>query len=398
MLKIIGFFSVIALFACTKQMPTPPIVVAPPVVVPPVVTDARTFYKPETFVMGGDLSYINQIEDNGGIYQDSSKAKDPYKLLKNRGMNCVRVRLWHTPQWSAALNSQGKMYSNLEDVSKTIRRAKQQGMSVNLSIHYSDTWADPSKQKLPAAWENLTSSELQDSVYQYTFSVLQILDKQGLTPEMVQIGNETNNGMLFPLGSVKNNNFQPFAELLKSGIKAVRDFSTKATIKPKIILHVAQFQNADWWFDGVITKGGVTDFDILGISHYYKWSTVNAMSDIGNKIKNLKSKYNKKVMIVETAFTWTNQWADNYNNYMSSTSPVEGYEISPEGQQKYLKDLTQTVISAGGSGVMYWEPAWITSSMKDLWGTGSSWENNTLFDFKGNVLPSVSFMTEKYSF
>jgi arabinogalactan endo-1,4-beta-galactosidase len=83
---------------------------------------------------------------------------------------------------------------------------------------------------------------------------------------------------------------------------------------------------------------------------------------------------------------------------MSSTTPVEGYEISPEGQQKYLKDLTQQVISAGGSGIMYWEPAWITSPMKDLWGTGSSWENNTLFDFKGNVLPSVSFMTEKYVF
>jgi arabinogalactan endo-1,4-beta-galactosidase len=390
MLKILTFFSLTILLACTKQNMKP--------VDPPIVTDGRIFYKPETFVMGGDLSYVNQIEDNGGIYQDSSKAKDPFRLLKDRGMNCVRVRLWHDPKWSAALNSSGKIYSNLEDVSKTIRRAKKLGMSVNLSIHYSDTWADPSKQKLPAAWQNLSTTALKDSVYQYTLSVLQSLEKQGLTPEMVQIGNETNNGMLFPNGEVKNNNFLPFSEFLKMGIKAVRDFSAKATVKPKIVLHVAQLQNAEWWFDGVITKGGVTDFDILGVSHYYKWSTVSTMSDIGNKIKTIKEKYGRKVMVVETAFTWTNDYADNYNNYMSSSTPYAGYEISPEGQQKYLKDLTQAVISAGGSGVMYWEPAWITSPMKDLWGTGSSWENNTLFDFKGNVLPSASYMTEKYAF
>jgi arabinogalactan endo-1,4-beta-galactosidase len=398
MLKFTCFLSLLSFWACTKQDPKPVVVVPPVVVTPPVATDTRTFYTPKTFVMGGDLSYVNQIEDNGGVYRDSAKAKDPFRLLKDRGMNCVRVRLWHNPQWSAALNTKGKVYSGLEDVSKTIRRAKQQGMVVNLCIQYSDEWADPGKQKTPAAWANLDFATLKDSMYQYTLFVLQHLEKQGLTPEMVQIGNETNGGMLFPKGQLLNNNWQPFTDCLKMGIKAVRDFSKTATIKPQIILHVAQMQNTGWWTDGIYNKGGVTDFDILGISHYYKWSTVNAMSDIADRIKSLKSQYNKKVMIVETAFSWTTKSADNYNNFMWTDTPVEGFAISEDGQGKYMKSLVQTVISAGGSGVMYWEPAWITSSMKDLWGTGSSWENNTLFDFTGNALPSVSYMTEKYTF
>ncbi len=386
------FFLFLLLVACKQNN------IIPPVVTPPVVVDNRVFYTPEKFVMGGDLSFVNQIEDSGGVYRDSQKIKDSYRLLKDRGMNCVRVRLWHTPTWTAKTNDKGNLYSDLKDVSRSIRRAKALGMAVNLCIHYSDTWADPQGQKTPAAWEKLDYATLKDSMYNYTFAVLKYLEKQNLTPEMIQIGNEVTPGMLFPKGQVVNNNWQPFCDLLKSGIKAVRDFSKTSSLKPQIILHVAQFQHADWWADGVINKGGVTDFDILGISHYYKWSTVNSMATIGERVKALKTKYNKKVMIVETAFSWTNKGGDNYNNFMSSDTPVDSYMISEAGQQLYLKDLTQQLISNGGSGIMYWEPAWITSPMRDLWGTGSSWENNALFDFQGNALPGMSFMTEKYAF
>ena len=360
-------------------------------------TPTRVFFTPDKFVMGGDLSYTNQVQDYGGVFKDSTKVKDPFVLCKDRGMNLVRVRLWHNPTWIAPLNN-GKMYSDLVDVAKTIKRAKDAGMTVNLDLHYSDTWADPSKQDVPKAWAGLPLSTLKDSVYNYTLSVLNYLKARNLTPEMIQVGNETNGGMCLPMGKIANNDYTAFATLLKSGIKAVRDFSATSTIKPQIILHVAQLQNADWWADGVINKGGVTDFDVLGLSHYYQWSTVNVMADIGTTIKNLKTKYGKKVMIVETAYSWTNGNADSYNNIMSDPAKTPQYPLTSEGQLNYLKDLTQQIITNGGSGIMYWEPTWITSSLKDLWGTGSSWDNNTLFDASGNALQGLDYMTVNYKF
>ena len=153
----------------------------------------------EEFAMGVDLSYVNQIEDHGGIYRDSGMIRDPFQIMKSRGANMVRVRLWHNPQWVREVyNDQEKpLYSGYNDVEKTINRAKQAGMAVNLDFHYSDFWADPGRQEPPAAWENITNLDvLKDSVYNYTLSVLKKLDAKGLMPEMVQIGNETNCGMM----------------------------------------------------------------------------------------------------------------------------------------------------------------------------------------------------------
>jgi arabinogalactan endo-1,4-beta-galactosidase len=227
---------------------------------------------------------------------------------------------------------------------------------------------------------------------------LTTLAKQNLTPEMIQVGNETNVGMLHPLGKAANNNFKNFGLLLNSGIKAVRDFSKTSTIKPLIILHVAQVQNAEWWMKALTNSGGVTDYDILGMSHYAKWSTVTKMDAIGAIISNMKTTYRKDVMIVETAFPWTNKSADSYNNIIDGKTGVDTYSVSEAEQLRYMKDLTQMVITSGGIGVQYWEPAWISSNMKDRWGRGSSWENCTLFDFNGNALPAMDFMKAKYSF
>lgn len=352
-------------------------------------------YNWQEFVMGADLSYVNEIEEAGGQYKMDGKVTDPFVIFKSIGTNTVRVRLWHNPAWKKA-TSNGKMYSDLYDVEKTIRRAKEQGMAVNLDLHYSDSWADPGNQTIPAAWTGLSFNLLRDSVYNYTLTVLNYLKAKNLVPEMIQVGNETNGGILWPQGQVVNNNYQNFADLLKSGLKAVRDFSATSTIKPQVILHVAQMQNAEYWMDQLVSKA-VTDFDIIGISHYYKWSTVNDMNDIGAKIAWFKTKYHKKVMIVETAFPWTSQNADTYNNILYTADPVIGvYPVSKEGQQQYLKELTKQLFKNGGSGIMYWEPAWITSPMKDAWGTGSAWENAAYFDFSGNLLPANNFMTETY--
>jgi arabinogalactan endo-1,4-beta-galactosidase len=384
-------YLVVILSACDKDQKPEPNPVPP--VTPPATTK---YYQWNEFVMGADLSYVNAVQDGGGVYKDSSVAKDPFVIFKNHGTNTVRVRLWHNTSWQAPYNN-GKEYSNLNDVEKTIQRAKALGMAVNLDFHYSDRWADPGAQQIPAAWSGLTLNVLKDSVYQYTLSVLNYLKNKNLTPEMVQVGNETNSGMLFPTGRVVSNNWMPFATLLNSGIKAVRDFSAGSNIKPQIILHVAKLTDADWW-TGNITSNGVTDFDILGISHYHVYSTITSMSSINTIIRNLKNKFNKKIMIVETAYPWTSGGADSYSNVISGSTGFAGYPVSKEGQLQYMKDLSQQVISGGGSGIMYWEPAWITSSFKDQWGTGSSWENNAFFDFTGNTLPAIDFMKHVYQF
>ncbi len=360
------------------------------------VKPEKKFYSWNEFSMGVDLSYVNQVEDYGGVYKDSGKAKDLFRIMKDHGANTVRVRLWHTPQWVAALNN-GKMYYDLTGTEKTIRRAKENGMAVNLDIHYSDRWADPAHQETPAAWLNLPLAVLKDSVYNYTLQVLNYLKSKNLVPEMVQVGNETNSGMLWPVGKVENNNWQNFAALLNSGIKAVRDFSAGSSIKPKIILHEAQFKDAEYWTTSLINNG-VTDFDILGLSHYAKWSTVSTMQGVEERIKALKAKYNKQVMIVETAYPWTGNNADSYNNIIAATDIATGYEASPEGQFRYMKDLTQAIMRGGGSGIMYWEPAWISSGLNDGWGIGSSWENNAFFDFNGNTLPVIDHMCYPYVF
>ena len=356
----------------------------------------RVFYNPDKFVMGADLSYVNQVEDYGGFYKDGGSNKDPFVIFKNHGANLVRVRLWHNPQWLGPLNS-GKLYSDIYDAEKTIRRAKQAGMVVSLDLHYSDTWADPANQTMPAAWNGLSLAVLKDSVYNYTLTVLNYFKAKNLTPEMIQVGNETNQGMLWPVGKTNGSNFTAFCDLLKSGIKAVRDFSVSSTIKPQIILHVAQLQNADYWATQVVA-GGVTDFDVLGLSHYSKWSTVNSMGAITSTISSLKAKFGKKIMIVETAYPFTTQNADSYANIIGGDAMVSGYPITPEGQYQYLANLTQAVIAGGGTGVMYWEPAWITSNLHDQWGTGSSWENNAFFDFSGNAISGMEYMTYSYQF
>lgn len=353
-------------------------------------------YDWKEFVMGADLSYVNEIEDAGGVYQMNEKQIDPFVIMKSIGVNTVRVRLWHTPAWKRPLNN-GRMYSDLYDVEKTMRRAKENKMAVCLDLHYSDTWADPAHQPTPAAWANLSFDVLKDSVYQYTLAVLNYYKSKNLVPEMIQIGNETNSGMLWPVGHTASvNGWSAFAGLLNSGIKAVKDFSATSTVQPQIIIHVAQLQNADYWLKQ-LTANDVNGYDVIGLSHYYKWSTYSTLERVGAKIDSIQNMYQKKVMIVETAFPFTKANADSYQNILGLDTKVEDkYDATEQGQQQYLRDLTKQLRKHKGSGIMYWEPAWITSPMKDQWGTGSAWENAAWFDYKGNLLKGIDFMNIKY--
>lgn len=363
-------------------------------------------FSPAEFAMGADLSYVNQVEDHGGIYRDSGIVRDPFFILKSHGCNYVRVRLWHHPEWVKDVygNPATPLYSGYDDVEKTIGRAKALGMAVNLDLHFSDFWADPGRQNPPAAWKEIRElSVLKDSVYNYVKNVLSKLAAKGLMPEMIQIGNETNCGLMmtgtqpgFPLLDGCNGAWMNLGEVINAGIRAVRDASVNTPVKPLVALHIADPKNVEWWFSKITTEGKVTGFDVIGISYYPLWHTTVALAAVPGMITRLKTTYAKKVMIMETAYPWSSAGSDSYNNLFGSQTPLEGFPFTPEGQLKFLKMLTQEVINAGGTGIFYWEPAWITSSLKDSWGTGSSWENATFFDFSGNRLPAAGYMNHPY--
>ena len=361
--------------------------------------ETRKFYTPSEFVMGADLSYVNQILDHGGVYKDSGNIEDPYQIFKKYGANVIRFRLFCNPAWTKTVYgaSGTQLYNDYADVKKGISRSKAEGMQVCLDFHYSDTWADPSKQQKPAAWDTLTRIPvLADSVYNYTFRILSNLGNNGLMPEYVQIGNEINPGLLLPQGNRWNGNEANMILLLNSGIRAVRDAGASNSIKPKIIIHIAQPENVDAWFNGLAAKG-LTDYDIIGISYYYLYSTVS-INEVSTYISQIRLKYSKEVMIMETAYPWTSGDADSYHDIFNASKLVPGYPATVDGQYNYLLALTQKIIDGGGKGIFYWEPAWITSNLKDPWGTGSSWDNHTLFDFQGSVIKGMNYMTWNYKF
>jgi len=140
------------------------------------------------FYFGVDLSYVNEMDDCGAVYLENGESRDAFQLFNEHGANLVRARLWHDPDWTA--------YSTLADVERTFERAQEAGMATLLDFHYSDNWVDPGKQAIPAAWEDLAEDELPQAVYQYTYDVLSELHEKGLMPDFVQVGNETNSGML----------------------------------------------------------------------------------------------------------------------------------------------------------------------------------------------------------
>jgi arabinogalactan endo-1,4-beta-galactosidase len=338
------------------------------------------------FYYGVDLSYVNEMDDCGAVYLEDGEPRDAFALFSTHSANLVRARLWYNPDWTD--------YSTTDDVIRTFRRAQDAGMETMLDFHYSDNWADPSKQSVPEAWKDLSEEELIDALYQYTYDILISLDEQGLMPDFVQIGNEVNGGMLKDSVGL---DWPRDAKLFNAGISAVRDAAEETDTDPKVILHVAQPENAGWWFRQAF-ENGVTDFDVIGLSYYPQWSAFS-VADVGAHVSYLRGAFEKDVMIVETAYPWTfdavDESADNILN-----QGIREYAISIEGQRQFMIDLTQSLISNGALGVVYWEPAWVSTACSTRWGQGSHWENATFFDFKNKneLHAGIDFLSYDYQF
>lgn len=351
------------------------------------------------FIRGMDVSMLKQIEENGGKFYDQGEEKDALRILKDHGVNYIRLRLWNAPE------EKGGGDCDLATVKTLAKRAKNLDMKFLLDFHYSDFWADPGKQNKPEAWKTLTFEELKDSLYSFTYNSLMELKKAGTLPNMVQIGNELNNGMLWPDGKLWTDSgkeiggFDNFSELLKSGLKAVE------AISPDIqtMIHLADGGDNDlyrWIFDEIAARG-VSNFDIIGLSYYPYWH--GTFEEFKNNINDISQRYDKEVAVVETGYGYTLENGDDLGNifYQEQLDIVDefdgvddnDYPASIQSQAAIIRKIMKIVHAVPeqkGQGVFYWEGEWIPVDGAG-WktGKGNAWENQAMFDFKGNVLPSL---------
>ena len=245
------------------------------------------------FAKGADVSWLPQMEATGyRFYDTDGKEKDCLQLLKERGMNTIRLRVFVNPSQDKASGHCSK-----EETVAMALRAQKAKMRIMIDFHYSDTWADPAKQAKPAAWANLSFDALQNKVYEHTFDVLTALKKAGVTPEWVQVGNEIPGGMLWPDGST--NNWAQLAQLLNKGYEATKAVNAKI----KVIVHVDEGNNNEkfrWFFDKA-TEHQVK-YDVIGLSYYPFWIKKDyseTIADLQNNLNDMASRYQKEVMVVE---------------------------------------------------------------------------------------------------
>lgn len=242
---------------------------------------------------GADVSWITEMEASGvQFFNAGGSAVDGLKILRGLGMDAVRLRVWVDPQ-------QG--WCNKNDVLVKARRAHHLGMRIMVDFHYSDTWADPGQQTKPAAWKSLSFDGLKKAVSDHTTEVLQLLKDSGISPEWVQVGNETGNGMLWEDGKASVS-MANYATLNNAGYDAVKAVFPAA----KVIVHLHNgFDNNlfRWMFDGLKNNGG--KWDVIGMSLYptpENWEERNAAC-ISN-IKDMVARYNSEVMICEVGMSW----------------------------------------------------------------------------------------------
>jgi len=321
------------------------------------------------YIKGTDISFYPTMKEVGTrfYYQDGIPADVP-DILKNKGINTIRLRLWHTPENSA---------SSLAEVAAFAKTLKEKGFKIFITIHYSDTWADPGNQAKPKAWEGLTLSILGDSVYNYTKRVVTILD-----PDIIEVGNEISNGFLWPEGKISNQ--ANFVALLKKGIQGAREASSG---KGRILIHCATLDVADWFY--TILKNNSVSYDLIGISYYPFWTKKTPAQAVDAMVK-LSKTFSKEVLIAETAYPFTLDWNDFTNNVIGNQNQLlTGYPASSEGQKNILTEIRQSVESTDSViGFCYWAPEWV--AFRGPQSTiGSSWENMALFDFSNKALPGL---------
>ena len=295
----------------------------------------------EKKMLGADISFLPQLEARGLTFYDKGKEGDAIEILKDHGINYVRLRIFVNPENELGYSPE-KGFCGLDSTLMMARRVKKAGMNLLLDFHYSDTWADPQKQYKPKAWEGLEFDDLTMALKDYTKAVLTALKEQGTMPEMVQIGNEINHGIVWPEGHIAN--LDNLAALLKAGTAAVREVDPST----KVMMHVAlggQNEETVFWFDNMIARG--VEFDLIGLSYYPRWHCT--LDDLNNNMQDLINRYHKDVNVVE------------YSAF-----------------KREVNELVFNLPDNRGNGTCIWEPLNTWSRVFDQ--NGNSLEEITIYD------------------
>jgi len=324
---------------------------------------------------GADISWMTEMESKGYTWKDNDgNTKELLPLLKEYDLNAVRLRVWVNPE-----NSGAKGWCNIDDLASKAEKAKNNGLDIMICIHYSDWWADPGQQTKPAAWSNYSVAQLETAVTNHTNEILNALHAKGITPKWVQIGNETNNGMLWTTGKASTGGFANYAKFLNAGANAVKTFNSSI----KTILHIASGNDNglfQWNIGGLLNNGfQINKFDIIGMSLYPgedNWKSY--VDDTYSNMIDLKSRYNKDVMMVEIGF--------------SNSRPDVTYQ--------FITYMIEKTKQADGLGVFYWEPiarSPFTSYGKGTWDSDGSPSTamDAFLDKKTLRITKINFNKEK---
>jgi arabinogalactan endo-1,4-beta-galactosidase len=327
---------------------------------------------------GADISSV-LIEEAAGIqYKNANGEAQPLEtILKDNGINSIRQRLWVDP-------ADGNY--NLDYNLELAARVQDAGLGIYLDMHFSDTWADPSKQGTPAAWDSSDIDTLTWQLYNYTLDVSNAFADSGISLEIISIGNEIRNGLLWPLGSTDS--YYNIADLLHSASSGIRDSNLSPA--PQIMIHLDNGWDSDaqtYFYDTALAAGPLldTDFDLIGVSYYPFYNSAATLSSLKSSLALVSSTYSKPVLVVET--NWP---ASCPNPEYDFPEDIASIPFSAEGQTTFITAVAEAVAGTDqGLGIYYWEPAWIDNA-----GLGSSCDNNLMVDDSGQVLESISVWSQ----
>jgi arabinogalactan endo-1,4-beta-galactosidase len=336
------------------------------------------------FLAGADISALPVHEANGATYRSDGVTGNAIDILRGSGVNWFRLRLFVNPN-----SSDPFVVNDLDYTIELAQRVKASGGKLLLDFHYSDTWADPGRQTKPAAWTSLSFDSLVERVRDYTFDAIDALKSEGVLPDMVQIGNEISNGILWNSGYVwtggaHDTGFNNLASLLNAGISGAKQAAGPGN-EPLIMIHHdkgAQWSTTSFYFDKLVARN--VDFDVIGYSYYPKWhynptSGAGDIQDLQTNLNNSATRYGKPVVVVETGFA----------SRGAQFEPDYEFDVSASGQQQFLNAVVSAVENVPnglGAGVFWWYPEARPTAGLSVWEGG----RYGLFDQNGNLLPAVS--------
>ena len=340
------------------------------------------------FLAAADFSDLAFFESRGVVYKDGGTKEDGIQILKNHGINCIRLRLWT----SSAAQASADPYDYTNNLSYTLPlavRVKNAGLLFSLDFHYSDTWADPGHQATPNAWTNLNFTQLVEQMRMYNSNTIVTFAAAGAMPDYVQIGNEITDGMLWTNGqlsgtwSSSNPSWIRLGQLMNAAIQGIKDATNATGAKmPKIIVHIDR--GGDWattesYFDNLNAQG--VPYDIIGESYYPFYQ--GSPASLSNCLNNAATRYGKPIIVAETAFPYTNTFPTSWTNNGAS---LYGYPPTRAGQVSFIATVAQIVEgvpSQLGVGIFYWGTEYQAVNGVNEAGFNTA----SFFDAGGNVLP-----------